>query len=87
MRIKNITWPLYLRLLLPITMRDAVVFAGCLLREWSSLRAFPLVIRYFGNMLAQRKKILARRRVSDAYIASWFRSHPVSMPAPAAAKR
>ncbi len=82
MRIKNITPDLYSRHLLAITMRDAVVIAGCLLREFSSLRAFPMVARLWRRTWAKRRIVMQKKRVSDAYIAAWFAVEPVSFPAP-----
>ena len=32
--------------------------------------------------MAKRREIMLRRRVDDAYIASWFSFEPVSKPAP-----
>lgn len=81
MRIKNITADLYARHFFAITLRDAVVIGGCLLREFGSLRAFPLVIVSYRKMLAKRKEIMRRRRVDSAYMISWFSGHPVNFSA------
>jgi len=32
-------------------------------------------------VMAKRREIMSRKRVDDAYIAKWFRYHPVSAPA------
>jgi GT2 family glycosyltransferase len=72
MRIKNMTAGVYKRYWLPITMRDLVVVVGCLVREWTSLRAFWLVLRSFPSTLAKRRVIMQRRRVSDDRMVSWF---------------
>lgn len=80
MRVKNITPALYLRHLVPITFRDAGILAYCLLIERSSLRAFYLFGRDLKKTLEKRRKIQARRRVDDAYLAQWFRFGPTSMP-------
>lgn len=82
MRIKNIDAGLYLRYFLPITLRDILVFGGCLLTETSSLRAFPIVLRTFPAMLRKRKEIMRRRRVDSRYMSAWFSNEPVSHPAP-----
>jgi hypothetical protein len=74
MRIKNITPGLYRRFWLPITLRDIVVVGGCVLREWSSLAAFPQVLRLWKRMLGKRRAIMRRRRADDEYLARWFRS-------------
>jgi GT2 family glycosyltransferase len=82
MRIKNTTANLYLRHFFAITARDCLVFAGCLLGEFSSLRAFPFILRNLRRTWAKRREIMRRRRASDEYIAGWFASQPVSYPAP-----
>ena len=77
MRVKNISARLYLRHFWAITSRDLIVVAGCLLREWTSLRAFPLIIRLFGRSWSKRREIMRKRRVSDQYMAAWFHGVPV----------
>ncbi len=81
LRIKNTTADLYRRHWLSMTKRDLVVIAGCVLYEFSSLRAFPLLFRTLSRTWRKRRAIMQKRRVSDAYIASWFSNHPVSYPA------
>lgn len=81
LRSKNITFRVWLRHLPAIVFRDVVVVFACLLRERTSLRAFPLVIRQFPHTWAKRREIMRRRRVSDNYIGQWFSSQPVSYPA------
>jgi GT2 family glycosyltransferase len=81
MRIKNMTWDLYRRHWLAITVRDALVVGACLLREVSSLRAFLIVARLWPSAFAKRRQIMQKRRVSDEYIAAWFAAKPVSFPA------
>lgn len=80
MRIKNITPKLYLRHFAAITFRDVGVLSYCLVAEHSSLEAFYLLARDFKKTITKRKLIQARRRVDDAYLAQWFRFHPVSEP-------
>jgi GT2 family glycosyltransferase len=80
MRIKNITPKLYVRHFAAITFRDVGILAYCLVMERSSLEAFSLLTKSFKKTLAKRKLIQARRRVDDAYLARWFRFHPVSEP-------
>jgi GT2 family glycosyltransferase len=82
LRIKNTTAHLYRRHWLSITLRDCLVIAGCLLREWPSLRAFSLVLRGFRRARRWRRHIMRHRRASHDYIAGWFSSRPVSYPAP-----
>ena len=85
LRIKNITAGLYRRYWLPIALRDLLVIAGCLLREWSSLRAFSLLAHLWRKTWAKRRQIMARRRASDEYMQAWFCQTPVSYPAKAVA--
>ena len=80
MRIKNITPGLYLRNLLPITVRDLGIVAYCLLVERTSLRAFYYLVRDVERTVRKRRQIQARRRVDEAYMAGWFRYSPVSQP-------
>ena len=81
LRIKNITPDLYRRNFFSITARDFVVIACCLLWEHSSLRAFPLLFQSWRATLEKRRQIMARQRVDNEYIASWFSFKPVSRPA------
>jgi GT2 family glycosyltransferase len=80
MRVKNVTPGVYLRNLIPVTVRDVGILFYCLLFERSSLPAFYLVVRDFSSALRKRRAIQQRRRVDDAYIGSWFRFQPVSLP-------
>ncbi len=82
MRMKNITGDLYRRNFLSITARDLVVIGCCLVREQSSLKAFAYVAKNWRRVLAKRRDIMSRRRVTDEYLASWFSYAPVSRPAP-----
>jgi len=80
MRMKNMTPDLYRRHWLAITWRDVMVIGGCLLREWSSLRAFVLVAQLYGKMKAKRREIMRRRRATDGELAAWFQEYPTSQP-------
>ncbi len=82
MRMKNMTGHLYRRNWFSITTRDFVVLCCCLVREQSSLKAFWYVVRNWKRVMAKRREIMARKRVDDDYIASWFNYAPVSLPAP-----
>ena len=81
LRIKNTTPDLYLRFWLPITLRDMVVIGGCLLREWSSLPAFAMLIRLLPQTWRKRREIMRRKRTNDAVMRQWFSERPVSYPA------
>jgi GT2 family glycosyltransferase len=87
MRIKNMTPGVYRRYWFPATVRDLLVIAGCVLREFTSLRAFPLVLRNLRRFLQKRRQIMTRRRASDTYLAAWFSYRPVSFPAPQVASK
>ena len=80
MRINNMTAPLYKQHFWAITSRDLIVAAGCFLREWSSLRAFVIILRDWRKSWRKRQEIMRRRRVDDAYMAAWFAPQPVSFP-------
>ena len=80
MRIKNLDGSLYRRHWLAITLRDLLVFFGCLLRERSSLPAFWFVVRTWRRTWQKRQAIMARRRTAPADMAQWFARRPVSLP-------
>ncbi len=82
MRIKNMSGDLYQRFWLPVTARDVVVLGCCMLYEHYSLRAFWQVAKAWRGVWEKRRVIMARRRVSDEYMAGWFHYQPVSRPAP-----
>jgi GT2 family glycosyltransferase len=85
LRIKNMTASLYCRHWLAVTWRDCIVIGGCLLREFSSLRAFVLVFQAWSRTWRKRRAIMQKRRASDDYLAAWFSYQPVSFPLPAIA--
>ena len=80
MRIKNATPDLYRRYWLPMTARDLLVVAGCLLAEPRSLAAFWQVAKGFRSAWRQRRIIMSRRRVSDEALARWFSFQPAAEP-------
>ena len=80
MRIKNATAGIYRRCWLPMTARDVVVVAGCLLIEPRSLPAFWLAAKCAPAAWHRRQQIMQRRRVSDEALARWFRFAPVGEP-------
>ncbi|WP_321474021.1 glycosyltransferase family 2 protein [uncultured Paludibaculum sp.] len=82
MRIKNMTGDLYRKHWLSITARDLVVVGCCLVYEYYSLQAFAKVIASWRRVWFKRNEIMARRRVTDEYMAGWFHYNPVSRPAP-----
>jgi GT2 family glycosyltransferase len=82
LRIKNMTGRVYSRFWLPITVRDAMVVGACLTREFSSLPGFLFVAKRWRRTWAKRAEIMRRKRVDDAYLASWISREPASIPAP-----
>ena len=82
MRLKNAGASLYLRNLVPITLRDLGVLCYCLLVERSSLPAFRLLRLAWPRALRKRRWIQQHRRVADRELARWFRFHPVTFPVP-----
>lgn len=78
LRIKNATPSLYRRYWAPMTKRDLLVVLGCLLKEWTSLKAFVLVAKGWGRTWQKRSQIMRNRRASDEYIDAWFSYSPVS---------
>jgi len=82
MRIKNMTLDLYRRNWWSILIRDITVVGCCLLWEHYSLRAYWFLFKNWKRVYSKRQEIMKRRRVTDEYIASWFRYQPVSRPAP-----
>jgi len=82
LRVKNITWNVYRENWLSITMRDLLVIGCCLIREQSSLKAFWFLAQNWKRVVAKRRTIMLRQRVTGDYIASWFSFDPVAKPAP-----
>jgi GT2 family glycosyltransferase len=80
MRIKNMTPGVYRRCWRPVTARDAVVLAACLICEQSSLPAFWHLARCLPRALRRRGDIINRRRVSDEALAQWFSGEASSQP-------
>jgi len=78
MRVKNISWPLYLRLFLPVTWRDALILGYSLLVDRRLLSALDYIWKHRQETRGQRQWIQSRRRVSDRELARWFSNSPVS---------
>jgi GT2 family glycosyltransferase len=81
MRIKNMDAGTYARFCLPITIRDLGALAYVLVREPSSLRAFPLLLGALPRAWAARKALRRHRRVTASNMRSWFAYSPVARPA------
>jgi GT2 family glycosyltransferase len=80
MRAKNISWPLYLRLVLPITFRDAQVIAYCLLVNRKLISALAMVWKTRGQLRKKRQTIQTLRKVPDRELKQWFSNNPASTP-------
>ena len=72
MRAKNISWPLYRRFLLPITVRDAQVVGYCLLADRKLASALTAVWKSRHELKKKRMFIQSHRRVSDQELCAWF---------------
>ena len=77
MRLKNMTPDLYRRNWVSITSRDLIVLGCCMVREFTSLKAFWYVARNWRRVLEKRSEIMNRRRVSDEYLASGSPMNPL----------
>ena len=73
LRLKNEGWPLAFINLPYEVGRDLLVIGASLTIETSSLPAFAWLWKNFGRVLAKRKVIQNRRRVTDLMLARWFR--------------
>jgi len=82
MRIKNMTPDLYRRNFWSITFRDFIVLGCCMVYELYSLKAFWYLARNWGRALSKRRAIMAKRCVSNDYMAGWFHYTPVAKPCP-----
>ena len=81
MRAKNISAGLYLRLLIPVTARDLLIFGYCVLFNRGLLSGLALFWSKRESIRGKRKWIQAHRRVSDTELARWFDNHPHSIQA------
>ena len=73
LRLKNQSFGLAWRFAGPAFWRDAQVIGYVLLREWTSIPGLVDVVRLTPAMLARRRHILARKKVTSAQMARWFR--------------
>jgi GT2 family glycosyltransferase len=80
MRAKNISWPLYCRFFLPITVRDAQVIGYCLLADRRLASALTAVLKSCHELRRKRRTIQLRRRVLDRDLLWGFSAHPVGIP-------
>ncbi|WP_321473950.1 glycosyltransferase family 2 protein [uncultured Paludibaculum sp.] len=82
MRVKNMTGDLYRRIWFPTTARDLLIVGGCLFYEPTSLSAFWHALKALRRTVRKRRAIMARRRVTDEYLASWFQQSATARPVP-----
>ncbi len=87
MRVKNVTFGMYRRYWLPMTLRDMVVVGGCLFWEPASLAAFWHLAKVLPRALRRRRWIMRRRRTSEELLAAWFDGRPALRPVPRPALR
>jgi len=80
MRVKNITGGVYRRCWLAATLRDAMVVGASFLWEPTSAVAFWHIARCLPRALAQRRAIMARRRIGDEELEAWFSFAPTAQP-------
>ena len=81
MRAKNISAGLYLRLLIPVTARDLLIFGYCVLFNRGLLSGLAQFWSKRESIRGKRKWIQAHRRVSDGELTRWFDNHPHSISA------
>jgi GT2 family glycosyltransferase len=80
MRVKNSTAGVFRRCWASMLWRDVLVIGGSLLWEPSSAKGLWEFGKALPRALRQRRTIMARRRVGDAELASWFAFTPSSRP-------
>jgi GT2 family glycosyltransferase len=81
MRAKNISAGLYLRLLIPVTARDLLIFGYCVLFHPRLLAGLGLLWSRRAAIREKRRWIQAHRRVSERELVRWFDNQPHSIPA------
>jgi GT2 family glycosyltransferase len=80
MRAKNLSFPMYLRLFGPITLRDTLIFGYCLFFRPRLLSGLGVLWTRRGAIRKKRAWIQSRRRVADAEMGKWFCNQPRSYP-------
>lgn len=72
LRLNNMTWSLYIRDFLYISLRDVVVVGYVLAWEWTSIGALVYVIRSLPRLWRKRRAIQSRKRISGTELDRWF---------------
>lgn len=80
MRAKNISLKLYLRLLVPVTARDLLIFGYSVLFNRNLLSGLALFWSKCGTIREKRKWVQSHRRIEDRELAVWFAKRPRSFP-------
>jgi GT2 family glycosyltransferase len=80
MRAKNISLGLYLRLLIPVTARDLLIFGYCMLFNRGLLSGLTVLWLERKAILEKRRWIQFHRRMSESELVRWFDNHPHSIP-------
>jgi len=80
MRAKNISAGLYLRLVIPVTARDLLIFGYCVLFNRGLLSGLGLFWSKRKAIREKRRWIQGHRRTSDGELARWFDNKPRSIP-------
>jgi GT2 family glycosyltransferase len=83
MRAKNISLHLYLRLLIPVTVRDLLILGYCALFNRGLLSGLNLLWSKRELLREKRKWVQAHRRIGDRELAHWFANSPRTIPAQA----
>src|SRR5690349_20738592 len=78
MRAKYISLGLYLRLLIPVTARDLLIFGYCALFHPRLLSGLGVLWSRRAAIGEKRRWIQSHRRVSDGELARWFDNRPHS---------
>jgi GT2 family glycosyltransferase len=86
MRAKNLSWPMCLRLLGPILLRDALILGYCLLVRPRLLSGLGVLWTRRDAIRRKRRRIQSRRRIGDAEMVRWFCNKPRSYPAGVASR-
>jgi GT2 family glycosyltransferase len=79
MRAKNLSGSLYLRLLGPVTFRDALIFGYCLLFHPRLLSGLGVLWTRRGAIRRKREWIQSHRRIKDGEMEPWFCNRPASL--------
>ena len=80
LRIKNETPLVFLKTFCNTAFRDLLVIGYVLLVERTSVPGLLIVLKRLPATWRKRRCIMAKKRVSDRYLARWFSNRPVTFP-------